>query len=818
MYPNRTRSARRVFQAALLPFWLMLTMLLLGLVYVHWLVVQWGAQSLWVSNLLFQLPLIPAALLAWYVVASHQQGKRRAWAFVALAVTAYLVASFIWWYLQESVDVPPFPSLADALYLLYTPFLVLAFLFFPHGPYRPVEALRLGLDIAIIVAAAAVFSWYFLLAPTILAFPDQPLALAVALAYPVMDLVLLSLVLLMVLRQPRGEPLKQETLYLGGGMVLMGMADSFYFFGVVEGTFTNSSWYNAGFIGSNILVALAAYTSLSGRSAFEWRKPGWQWPRLYLPYAAVLASYTLMLFRASEGDGLASIGVQWGAAIVTLLVIARQIVTFAENDRLNRELQANSRRLEEAKDKAEAANRAKSTFLSVMSHELRTPLNAVLGYAQILLQDKALSERQVLGLSTIRSSGQHLLTLINDVLDLAKVEAGRLELVPGPVQLPDFLVAIGDMIRVRAEEKSLLYQQETSPDLPQAVTVDERRLRQVLLNLLGNAVKFTDRGQVTLRLLLRGQDEDEVRLRFEVEDSGVGLTPDQRERIFLPFEQVGDLTRRAGGTGLGLPISCQLVRQMGGDIQVESEPGRGSRFWFELRLPLADARPAQQAQHRVIGYEGAARRILVVDDVAANRALLQALLGELGFEVLMAENGEEGLRLAAESPPDLILMDRVMPVMDGLAATRKARALPALETVPIIMVSAATTQDDRTDAFAAGANAFVTKPIDLQEVLQSIGTLLDLVWRYDSVPDEPASESRAASATLIPPSRVTLEALHRLALAGNLRELHQRAGQLAAGDPRHRPFAERLMRLADDFRSRAVLKLIETHLGEKAQP
>lgn len=244
---------------------------------------------------------------------------------------------------------------------------------------------------------------------------------------------------------------------------------------------------------------------------------------------------------------------------------------------------------EERTRQQEAANRAKSAFLACMSHELRTPLNAILGYAQLLKWDSNLSEQQLLGLNTIEQSGEHLLMLINDLLDLARIESGKLELNRSAIDLPAFLASISDIIRVKATQKALAYSCETSADLPLRVVVDEKRLRQVLLNLLSNAVKFSDHGQVSLRVRTLSSAGGNARLAFEVEDTGVGMTPDQLAIIFEPFEQVGDVQRRAAGTGLGLAISRQLVQLMGSDIQVRSQPGVGSLFGFELTAPIAPA-------------------------------------------------------------------------------------------------------------------------------------------------------------------------------------------------------------------------------------
>lgn len=382
-----------------------------------------------------------------------------------------------------------------------------------------------------------------------------------------------------------------------------------------------------------------------------------------------------------------------------------------------------------ARHAAEAANRAKSQFLAGMSHELRTPLNAVLGYAQLLTMQGGLSARQARGLDTIHQSGQHLLALINDILDLARIEAGRTELNPTPVNLAGLLQTVVNLMRVKADEKRLAFVFDAGAGLPEAVLADERRLRQVLLNLLGNAIKFTDNGTVTLRACAEPKGPAQVLLRLDVEDTGVGMRPDDMERIFEPFEQVGDVQRRSGGTGLGLAITRALVNDMGGQVQVSSEFGRGTRFRVELPLPVAQ--PAESAPRKVPGvarYQGPPRRVLVVDDVAANRTLMCDFLTNAGFEVAQASDGSELLAAARRFRPDLILMDSVMPSVDGVEATRRLRRDADLAAVPVIAVSASATAEHRAACLQAGVNVFLTKPVSLEALQARIGEQLGLQW------------------------------------------------------------------------------------------
>jgi signal transduction histidine kinase/ActR/RegA family two-component response regulator len=489
---------------------------------------------------------------------------------------------------------------------------------------------------------------------------------------------------------------------------------------------------------------------------------------------------------------------------------------------VDRERKAAEAAREAALAEAVALARQRSNFLAQMSHELRTPLNAIIGYAQLLRRDMhKLSEQQATGLATIHESGQHLLTLINDILDLARVEAGRLVLHPAAVHLDAFLQVVVDIMRVKAEEKGLAFKYELSPDLPAAVAIDETRLRQVLLNLLGNAVKFTDRGTVSLRVLPAPgrSDAGAAQLRFEVADSGIGMTAQQLARLFQPFEQVADVHRREGGTGLGLAISQQLVRLMGGNIEVASEPGKGSTFSFELTVQVADSSPTiRQSPHTIVGYKGERKRLLIVDDVPQNRAMLVDLLNAVGFVVAAASNGLECLVLLDSFKPDLILMDVMMPVIDGNETTRRIRRMPAWSSVPIIAVTASASREDEAACLQAGADAFLYKPVEHDALLRAIGKHLSLDWIVGKPTPKPVVLVVEEEGDLVVPPAQEIEALWQLTRIGSMREIRERANYLRALDPAYAPFAARLATLAQGYHSKELAAFVARYRTADATP
>jgi CheY-like chemotaxis protein len=352
------------------------------------------------------------------------------------------------------------------------------------------------------------------------------------------------------------------------------------------------------------------------------------------------------------------------------------------------------------------------------------------------------------------------------------------------------------------------------------VRTDEKRLRQVLLNLLGNAIKFTDSGSVALRVepvqtteLPASRDPaPSVRLRFEIEDTGIGMSEEQLSRIFRPFEQVSDSLHREGGAGLGLAISRHLVRLMGGEIRVQSRLGEGSLFAFEIDLPVGERLVVRAGPLRIAsGYRGPRKTVLIVDDVLQNRLMQMQSLSELGFDVAQASNGQEGLEQAARLRPDLILMDVMMPVMDGLEAIRQIRARPELAHLPVIAVSASTSAEDEARSLAAGASAFIAKPIHIDAMLQVIGEHLGLTWVYEELTTAPGATEGSSADALVIPSPEELEELHELAQVGNMRDIRDRARHLRVVDSRYAAFAARLEILAQRYESQAILTLIERY-------
>ena len=459
-----------------------------------------------------------------------------------------------------------------------------------------------------------------------------------------------------------------------------------------------------------------------------------------------------------------------------------------------------------AKEAADSANKAKSLFLANMSHEIRTPMNAILGFSQLLRHDESLTTPQKQQLDAIDRSGRHLMELINDILEMSKIEAGRVTLNETPFDLHALLKDLEMMFRLRAKEKRIEFSVESLGDVPRTVLADENKLRQVLINLLGNAVKFTERGSVVLRV----RREEGDRLQIDVEDTGPGISPEDRGRLFRYFEQAQAGRNSATGTGLGLAISREFARLMGGDITVESHVGQGSVFRLHVAVKAAEgaAVDAKGEMTRALKLkEGQPSfRVLVVEDEPDNSRLLKRILGPMGFQIRQAENGEKALKEFETWSPHLVLMDLVMPVMAGADAIRRLRVLPGGKDVKILTVTACAFEDSRREALAAGADDFVTKPFREEELLETIHRVLGADYLYMEITSALSEEG----GILTPESLAGLgetprRRLREAVINGNFDRVLELIGEFGFSDEK---VARGLRLLAERFDSRGILRLL----------
>jgi len=731
---------------------------------------------------------------------SLPKGLTQVWTMLAITMLVAGVSSVVALILTHlAPDNFALKLLPDGLHLLAYPCFLAAIVLIPTDKIERTHWLGVGLDLVIMMTSAIIAGWFFIFEPMAGQGAEASTGRLFAVSNLILDLLLLCVVTLTLLNDHK-PAMRSMVKVIALALVLLTMADFVAAF-VSLGTnyeyrgFKSPAWGVAA--GVIIMTALHQKHVRYRGGAISIRYIDRDRIRLLFPLisTAMIGGFLGMTLLNQERFVEYIPFALVSAFFLMSLIVFRQTVTARESLRM-------AEAMRNAKDTAVSASGAKMQFLANVSHDLRTPLNGVLGCAQILKRDNTLGAKQKELVRTMQSCAEHLRQLINDLLDLSKLEANKLKLIIQPFDLRIMLDGLIKTFWLEAQNKSISLELAVRDPCPEWVEGDQKRIHQILGNLLHNAIKFTEKGGVKLVV-----ESDRDTIVFTVIDTGCGIMPDRLAGLFRPFSELDENSLKLEGTGLGLSISHKLAETMEGSIEVKSVVGQGTHFKVSLPVPSTEA--VVEIQKTVVDYQGRRRRILAVDDKDTNLIVLRTMLEPIGFLIDTAEGGPKAIEMAKFAKPDVVFLDLMMPGMDGFEAARELLALhPDLK---IVAATAHSGEAMNERALGAGFKDVLNKPIELDDLLESIKKQAEVEWVYGVIKPTPEAERKEQAIELIQaPPQKDLDEFLDLARRGYVKSLEERAERLTNEKPDFTPFARRVESMARDFKLTELAKWIES--------